>query len=433
MKKLVLSAIAFWTIYTVKGQTDSSISLNQLQVPSTPAFTILGVSPNDIERPKNPTDFAVSLSNASQNFTVIPKSYAAEVAPFWILGGKSARYKDFEEDKPGKNILQTAVFSIGTTTSHSEVDSSEFYQIGMALKFSIFRGSLTDEFKHWNDSLHQYLGAYAMTTNRLYDYLISNDKAYNALRDSINVLGDLIRANPNNSALNSQLASLTNRMTDRSAALYQQANDPGTKDSTINQIKADAKTSLDILTHLVAQTDFKRIGWKWDFALGMVLDYPDQTFENAYLSKLAAWTTFGYESEKGWSVLGLVRGTGDFFHQKLNDNNVLVNDINIGEIDYGLRIYDDVTPKLTLSVEAIWRKPIYSKSKLSDNNISAPQATNRYVFTASYKVGKNQNLAFTYGKNFDNSFIKKSPGDMIAALSLIMGFGSTRPFGGSSN
>jgi hypothetical protein len=147
---VLLSQIAF-------SQKDS-VSLDQLQVPSSPAFNILDISPNSIERPKNPTDFALALGNATSGFSTIPKNYAMEFAPFWIFGKKTATYDDFVANKPGKNILQTAVVSFGTRDAKSIVDSSEFRKVAVALKFSIWRGELGSDFKSWNDSVYRYLG-----------------------------------------------------------------------------------------------------------------------------------------------------------------------------------------------------------------------------------------------------------------------------------
>ena len=88
-----------------------------------------------------------------------------------------------------------------------------------------------------------------------------------------------------------------------------------------------------------------------------------------------------------------------------------------------------MTTKLTISFEFLQRRHFFNENKLSENRVELPENTNRYVFSANYKVGRNQNLSFTYGKNFDNTVSKG--GNLIAALNFLIGFGSVRPVGGN--
>jgi hypothetical protein len=187
------------------------------------------------------------------------------------------------------------------------------------------------------------------------------------------------------------------------------------------------KGTIDQLKRLATQTDFKRYGFKLDVALGTALDYPDSTFQTCYVSKLSGWLTAGWENPQ-FNILGVARFSENINHKFRNDSNVIVNNINIGEIDYGIRIYKDFTEKFTISFEYLRRLPLYNTSKLDKNTISHPSSTNRYVVSVNYKVGKNQNLSFVYGKEFDKTYIKQ--GNLVAALNFLIGFGSTRPFGG---
>jgi hypothetical protein len=163
-----------------------------------------------------------------------------------------------------------------------------------------------------------------------------------------------------------------------------------------------------------------------DYAVGIAIDYPDSNFQKSYVSKFSTWLTFGFEKEGGLNWLGVVRYNYNLNRFYRSNVNNLINDINIGELDYGLRIYSDVTSKFTLSFEILKRTRYFNEKKLTDNNINHPENTDRYVFSANYKVGKNQNLSFTYGKNFDNTQIRE--GNLIAALNFLIGFGSYRPF-----
>ncbi|MCD6012215.1 MAG: hypothetical protein K0Q79_2077 [Flavipsychrobacter sp.] len=365
----------------------NDIKIDQLQTPSSPAFTLLDLNPENVERPKNPTDFAVALANATKNFSVIPNSYAVEMAPFWVMGGgKSISYKQFIDHKNGwQNILQTAVLSAATTTSKSAIDSSDFNQVSVGLKFSFVRGKVGKEWKKWDDSASYYLIKNAEAINKIVDSLIFVDSALGRKEKDDNEYLKEATKIYKNSALKS------------------------------------------VLNDLASKTDFKRYGWKLDFAVGSVLDYPNNTFQTCYVSKVGAWLTGGIEKEDGINFLGVVRYTQNVYRKVLNDNAIVANNITVGNIDYGVRVYKDLTEKFTLSLEYVARAYFYNSKKLIDSNITSPKNTDRYVLSLNYKVGTNKNISFSLGKNFDNSIIKINNSDLIAALSIGLGFGSNRP------
>ena len=392
------------------GQTllsQDSVSLDQLQVPSSPAFTILDISPNSIERPKNPTDFALALGNATSGFTTLPKNYAMEIAPFWVFARKKATYEDFIANSPVKNILQTAVFSLGTKDAKSNIDSSEFRKIAFALKFSIWRGELGSDFIAWNDSVFHYLGRISKLAGVALVELQKTDKELNRLLELIK--------NAQGEERNRMQQEIAKRNT------YLESNAEKIAQDSIRTYKED----IVVLKDLMSRTDFRRYKFKMDYALGTAIDYPDSSFQRSYVSKFSTWLTLGFEKEKGLNWLGVIRYNYNLNRLYPNKTNEFIKDINIGELDYGLRIFSDVTTKLTLSFEILKRNRMVNKSKFKANGIDIPDNTDRYVFSANYKVGKNQNLSFTYGKNFEDTVIKE--GNLITALNFLIGFGSVRP------
>ncbi len=73
-------------------QPYTELSLDLLRTPSSPAFQILDVGVTKIERPYSPTDFMVSVNQASDNFTTIPLNYAIDISPFWLVKGETITY-----------------------------------------------------------------------------------------------------------------------------------------------------------------------------------------------------------------------------------------------------------------------------------------------------------------------------------------------------
>ena len=418
MKKLIffIYLVMLYNLMYAQKDTSVTVSLDQLQVPSSPAFNILGISPNNIERPKNPTDFAFSLGNATSGFSTIPKDYAIEFAPFWIFKKKKPNFVDFFSNKSvGNNIMQTATISAATTVAKSQIDSSEFRKVGLALKFSIFRGNLSDDFKVWRDSISSYLDTISRIKGRMNaDIIMDNSKELDFLVVKINT-----KTTPDSTKYwTDSLLRMQNRILSVSIK-----NDKNKKEIEI------CESAIERLKSLATRKDFKRYGFKMDFAIGTAMDYPDSTFQTCYVSKVSSWLTVGWENPNS-NFLFLGRFSENINRRFRNDSSKIVNDINIGEFDYGVRIFRDFTDKLTLSFEYIRRLPIYNKGKFDKNNISQPNNSSKYSVSLNYKIGKNQNLSFVYGKDFDNTYLKQ--GNLIAALNLMLGFGSNRPVGGVS-
>lgn len=286
-------------------QKDTVVTLDQLRAPSSPAFNMLGISPDEIERPKNPTDFALSLGNASNNFSAFPQSYAVEVAPFWVLGGKSSFEQFIDHKNIGNNIKQTAVFSLGTSPANSIKDQSQYRQVAAAVKFSILRGVVGKEFAAWKDSLNKYQAGYTARVTLIKNTL---DKMNQGKIDSLKKLYQKYQA------------------TDPEKANKAQKDVDDIRDAIEIQAKqleriTQNKKELEKLAELSKQTSFKRYGFKMDWAAGVVIDYPDSTFNQSYLSKLATWFTAGYENKDGSNYLFLLRYAANFNRFYRNDLN----------------------------------------------------------------------------------------------------------------
>jgi len=161
---------------------------------------------------------------------------------------------------------------------------------------------------------------------------------------------------------------------------------------------------------------FNRAGWFLDFAGGSVLDFKDQTFNKSYVSKSGAWLTGGYDAKKSLDFLAIAR----YLYQPdkiLADDTALLDSKNISTFDGGLRlIYKEMKKqKLSISTEALYRSVLNEK-------VIDPSW--RIVLNATYDLGENQVLSFAFGKDFDNSLIKKD--NLIASLNYIIGLGSKR-------
>jgi hypothetical protein len=119
----------------VYGQASTPQVKLDVTVPDAPAFTILGVSPTQIERPTNPTALAVSLlSAASSETNFIPNNYALQVAPYW-LGRPRVSFAEYAAPSLRQAMAQTLTVSFATAKSASGLPNTTDLGAGGRVSF----------------------------------------------------------------------------------------------------------------------------------------------------------------------------------------------------------------------------------------------------------------------------------------------------------
>jgi hypothetical protein len=125
----------------VYGQASPSQVALDITVPDAPAFTILGVSPTQIERPTNPTALGVSLlSSTSSNTNFIPNNYALQVAPYW-LGRPGVSFAEYAAPSVHQSMAQTLTVSFATAKSASGLPNTT--DLGAGIRVSFFAGHVS--------------------------------------------------------------------------------------------------------------------------------------------------------------------------------------------------------------------------------------------------------------------------------------------------
>lgn len=92
-----------------KASLAQNLELKDLNIPNSPAFTILDYSPAVIDRPGTAKTFAASVVSLVSQSSGLPKNFALEVAPFWLFKNNLNAYS-YLGINPGTN-RQTNVFS----------------------------------------------------------------------------------------------------------------------------------------------------------------------------------------------------------------------------------------------------------------------------------------------------------------------------------
>jgi hypothetical protein len=404
-KILLLLIIPYASSY---AQEKDSISLDLLTAPTSVAFNLLGVSQSDIERPTDLTSFALSIRNATNNFTRFPSNYAGEFAPGWLSRKSNLTLNKFNSKKFGDVFWQTFSVSFGYSKQDAEEKESDdpgaFTRTGIGFKFSFVRPTWTGETEK------AYRDIVSLQTKILHDVTLNrrdiqhNDgelQRLEAMRRSTGADTTIVR--PVKIVLMHELDQLI-------TARKQAIND------SIDKVVFEDDANYKSLTVKASSFKVERIGPFLDFSSGMVVDFPEEKFSNATVSKAGAWLTGGYEGgNKVVSVLGIVRYL--FQPDKIfaDDAGLLKSD-NISTLDGGARlVIKGARGRFNASTEAIYR------SVLNTNTIDPSW---RLVFNAEYDIGMNKKLTFAFGKQFDRTITKG--GNLITALNFITGFGNKR-------
>lgn len=124
---------------------------DRIRTPASPAFSILGVSPTDIERPNTPRDFAITVASTLESGAdlLVPRNVAVEVAPYWFVGHKRSTYDDYLKSGLGTNVLRNLSVSVASQSREVPVvddmgmetgDTSTESTLSLGLRTQLYTG-----------------------------------------------------------------------------------------------------------------------------------------------------------------------------------------------------------------------------------------------------------------------------------------------------
>jgi hypothetical protein len=402
MKRLLLIYLFLCaSLFTVFSQ-DTTINLNLLQTPVSPAGSLLGISPSQIDKPTDPEAFMASVKNASVDFTKVPSSYAVDFAPAWLFFGNKISYNSFRSTKLCPTIWQSLVISTAVkNTSDSGLNKTQF---SVGLKISLIRGkvdgSKVDSLIELSTKLLKKLNTFLYNL----DTLIKKDKEYNFYKAK---MGELARAGLQGTKEYGAVKELAESRLKYLTALVQNA-------SIAKLTKAEGFNVMDSLKSIAEKIKWKRMGFKLDLCGGAIFDFPNMDFRRGSITKVGIWLTGGYEL-KNLTFLAIIRYLYNP-NQIIGVADSLVPKTQFHTLDGGVRlVYNSVNNKFLFSGEALYRS-------VFESNIIAPGW--RFTINAEYEVMRNIKLNLSLGKDFDGSFTKG--GNLITSLNLILGFGSNK-------
>lgn len=105
-----------------------------LSVPESPAFTALGVTPQDVTRPASPNAFAMSLLNAVDDKGKLQSGMAIDTSPYLLFRGKTLDLQKYQANAYIRALAQIKLSA--ATTKPTSDDPTQRFSAG--LHYTIF-------------------------------------------------------------------------------------------------------------------------------------------------------------------------------------------------------------------------------------------------------------------------------------------------------
>jgi len=423
--KMYLRMPVTWTcmvLLSLYASGQNAPDLSGLTTPAAPAYTILGIQPNEISRPKSLDALETSVySNFTEGYNIIlPKNYALEFTPYWFQAHPKLTFKEYADPGVGQSILQTLSVSLATTLEKSTVDTTlNNTRMGMGLRMTIVGGRSTEENasilkKAYN--LRKNLSGVNGLVGFLYDLQTLNLTDYKTFKDSLNSrFAQLIK--------DSAVEAKDNMIFNKSAII-----DPiienriaGNKEG-IDKIIAEVVGKLDSLLKTkdynkllkdLQQSVKERFGFMMEVDGAMELDFPTGAIGYSKLPQWGIWVIPSYRLPNlSFDFLGIVR----YIHSELPNEPADNFDIG-GKLVWEARHF-------SLALEGLLRYQNVTLSRTVENGITTTQSKSttdyRLVVNFDYKISEKMSVTVNFGKNFKQNI---TIGDLIASVGLNFGFG----------
>jgi hypothetical protein len=114
---------------------DLDATVTEIVAPTSPAFTVLGLSPTNVSKPNSPSELATSLINAFDDNGHFQSGTAIDVVPFLVFASKSFDLGQYT-DKYWVRVLSRTSVSFATTKGTSSPDTA--IRMATGLRVSIF-------------------------------------------------------------------------------------------------------------------------------------------------------------------------------------------------------------------------------------------------------------------------------------------------------
>lgn len=131
---IIIHTMLSTTIFAQEKQKEATVNqaVLDLNVPSSPAFDALDLSPNTVTRPSTPRDLSMALLNGVDRRGNLQSGVAIDIAPFPLFFGDEVTLEDYNKKKFMPQIWRSQ-FSIATSKGSDPEDKAMRVSIGLHL------------------------------------------------------------------------------------------------------------------------------------------------------------------------------------------------------------------------------------------------------------------------------------------------------------
>jgi hypothetical protein len=350
-----------------------------LRTPTSPAFTLLGIAPSSVERPNTPASFALSILNRTETFSTVPKDFALELSPYWLLSHRSLGWRQDGKRSLGQSFLRT--LTVSAASANTGTDAAPMTSVAIGARTSILSGALSRQSTDALEKLEVLIsrqGALVLELLQpklaLLDSRLKADLASLEERSSKGEIGV--------SASRAESARLLKDYNDRKQQLLAEVleSDAYREHPLVKEAKAFAVNREGVILELAGAA-------AWDF--------PGDSWEERRARQWGLWITPSYQRAP-WSLVGV----GRYLRDEIKD----VRSLEFG----GRAIYS--RDRYALSIE-------YLRRDVEDGG-----AGNRVVAVVEYQVLEGSWASVSIGKSET-----PSPGaTLVAQIGLSINFSRDR-------
>jgi hypothetical protein len=351
------------------AQENSLLNLQSLEIPNSPAFSLLDKAPTSIESPTSSKAFIISALNTLNENNSIPKNYAVEFTPFWFFKNPNMSADKYFGYNPNtqkqnywKDLLRASV-SIAFISEEDSINNGTVSNIALGGRTKIF--SVRNK-KDFSD--------YQQTSSSIANFLKSREQRMgNAIPDSLLFSG----------------VEADRAEYDRLVAEFLEKD---SKNPEIVKLQSELNEILN-----------RRPVFAIDAAVGYNRFFLNNTYSENYFGRFGAWLTANYsqvlnpqpENNMYLNIYGIAR--------YLSDGTTFENNQYIRKnfFDAGGKLEYEYN-KFSAAIEYLYR-------------FNDTEKNSRYVAILQYHLLEQVALTCSFGKNFGDS------NNLVAFLGLNWG------------
>ncbi|MBN8697343.1 MAG: hypothetical protein J0L87_12500 [Bacteroidetes bacterium] len=410
---------------TTNEEETTELTLDELSSPNLPAFTILGLNPTEVNKPTTARALALSFANSFEN-KGLASDLALEFTPFWFAKHSNMTFNDYFY-KPaldtmrfghfiksvGNNIKQTSSFSFATSAVKD--DSLGARNVSGGLRFQLLAGKPTDEFLEMHNLIKENDEEDWILEQMQEDNISSLKQLYHSidslakLRVSINLSYKKLPEDKQK-----EVSTRIAKRIRKNISKQLKENDDVTAEDIASELKRLLEHSDEIQKENIKKLQDKAIssrrGWIWEMAAASSLLLPTNDLEYSFGNDWAIWTTLTYRSNNQKNDFSIMaRRTGNFQNTSTTNTDAGLSYIFSGK-------------KFSITFEGILRN--YTNQFMIQATtgesylITKSNYTNKFAFSAQYKLMDYINISASVGKDYDNTYTTN--GNLFTLINLNM-------------